>query len=1278
MHVVYAKVNCWGSATAATEFSNYPENVSSSGHSYDANGFCKNTSIEGEVCGAYQPAVYNDSHDRSEISNTGMLYWFASLTSGTLAETCDDTTPPQDSAANGILTKDITDNADVNVADGRRDWIGIGGTLAAGYTGTFDGDGHFVSGLYMRRAGAVGLVCYGSGGMTVQNVTVKNSSFTTTEETDQTGGSTLHDVAAGAVVGRASATEGRILIENCHGNNNHATWITEASWGVHGVGGIVGLAGGNGDPTTDSAGVLISGCTSTGGQVSAPDTGAGGIVGSIHYGVTVENCTNFTPVTGDRFAGGIVSYSSALGNVIRHCYNAGSVTVNGHYASGIIALGNNTTIENCYNTGAITSTGGSGSAYAIIGGSFNGQATTNTVRNCHNVGTLTGATALFCGATDGSKILNVSNSYTLGDATEGAAETYVTKSAAQFASGEVTWLLNENELADPKSAPPKTPMVWYQNVDNGETPNAYPVFEGGIVYHGYDHNCFAYENNNIDVGNNKNALKAAVFSNSPLLFYPHNYVNGFCVNEQDGVVCGKYEKAVLVTEDNYEDLDLTADYVGYYAAGNAGQLYWITAHLEGRAQNADCDDYGNSTYYGFNTIDVLDIDRRVTDTSGVVLTSSISVNNAANPASAQTWAPIGSHQQWYTYDVNSQDRENEFYSGVFDGRGHTISNLKVDTDEYGGLFAILDGTAKSFVLQGAVIASSATSTYHVGGVAARVNYDSSTSALIENVGLVDCVISSPSTSVCVGGIVGQASFAATVRHCYTERTSISGGGYTGGIAGQAFPTVSYTALIEHCYNSGTINGSGSTAAGGIVGNAGTTLTIRSCHSVSTISGATYNGGILGEKPAETSVSYCYSMITPVAKTGYASGIGDNIDDATVGVKSAEQFASGEVAYLLNSGVTDGTQVWYQDIDNEDTGATLDAYPIFSGGTVYGKTNCMSVAGTAEAYSNTPFPPTADMHNFNEYGFCTNKDSTGTVTCNAYEPATEVTAENYGALGVSADHVGYHAIANPGQLWWFACYVNGNSPDGGRSAMEQHHITPGGVLTADIDMSKAPDGVNWIPIGGKTSDAETANHRELFFFEGTFDGGGHTIKNLTHTPEDDYELGEFDGDYPLFGIVGLLSGTGSMIKDLIIENFTVTTAATKAGLICAALNANNSIINCHTLNSSLEITTSIDTGIPAAGGIVGYFWVDYGASTDSIRIERCSNDASITSTNAGGGIFGYGRFGVEMFIEEQAITVLDCCNRGTIVCSESIDAGGKGDTQPFAAIKNDETDLCLQT
>lgn len=68
-------------------------------------------------------------------------------------------------------------------------------------------------------------------------------------------------------------------------------------------------------------------------------------------------------------------------------------------------------------------------------------------------------------------------------------------------------------------------------------------------------------------------------------------------------------------------------------------------------------------------------------------------------------------------------------------------------------------------------------------------------------------------------------------------------------------------------------------------------------------------------------------------------------------KTATQFDSGEVCSLLNKGVTDGSQYWYQNIDND---AEKDAVPVpdRSHGTVYS-----GYQGCTKAYSNTELSDT---------------------------------------------------------------------------------------------------------------------------------------------------------------------------------------------------------------------------------------------------------------------------------------------------------------------------------
>ena len=208
--------------------------------------------------------------------------------------------------------------------------IGIGNGTRNGvpidfpYSGTFDGNGHTISGLnvnYRNKNG--GLFCY------VMNATIKNLTVA---------GSVTHSsgdgVAYGGIVGCADSS----TIENC---TNRCT--VTGNWYA---GGIVGWS-------TDSD---IIGCANFG-NISSPSF-SGGICGKIG---------------GQNDAAGIDA-------TIRDCYNVGMVS--GNYAGGITGQSDSEHIDiliaNCYNVGSLHGSDGTGE---IIGALFGPTCT--TIDNCY-------------------------------------------------------------------------------------------------------------------------------------------------------------------------------------------------------------------------------------------------------------------------------------------------------------------------------------------------------------------------------------------------------------------------------------------------------------------------------------------------------------------------------------------------------------------------------------------------------------------------------------------------------------------------------------------------------------------------------------------------------------------------------------------------------------------------------------------------------------------------------------------------------------------------------
>ena len=228
----------------------------------------------------------------------------------------------------------------------------------------------------------------------------------------------------------------------------------------------------------------------------------------------------------------------------------------------------------------------------------------------------------------------------------------------------------------------------------------------------------------------------------------------------------------------------------YYIWDERGLLAW-NAHVMQYTGTADTPDYPNL------------------DTSAKLM-ADISLEG-------KSWTPVG------YYDDNPWNGYS--YAGTFDGGGHTISNLKIESsDSYSlGLFGYIatDGVVKNLALSDVEISG----VFYIGGI---VGYNRGT---IENCHLLS---GSVSGTYAVGGIVGYND--GTISTC-NNKGKVSGteAEYVGGIAGRNDGTISA------CYNIGEISGTDS--VGGIAGcNYGT---IENCSVSGSVSGIFNVGGIAG-------------------------------------------------------------------------------------------------------------------------------------------------------------------------------------------------------------------------------------------------------------------------------------------------------------------------------------------------------------------------------------------------------------------------------------------------
>ena len=171
------------------------------------------------------------------------------------------------------------------------------------------------------------------------------------------------------------------------------------------------------------------------------------------------------------------------------------------------------------------------------------------------------------------------------------------------------------------------------------------------------------------------------------------------------------------------------------------------------------------------------------------------------------------------------------------------------------------------------------------------------------------------------------------------------------------------------------------------------------------------------------------------------------------------------------------------------------------------------------------------------------------------------------LGYTIESNGSYTVTSADGLMNVAKLVNGGKTD--------INIT----LTADIDLT----GKNWTPIGTSFSNKYT----------GTFDGGGHTIKGLTVTTND-----QFVG---LFGSIGY-AGT---VKNVMMEDVQITSNRSSGFAGGVAGYSDGTIENC-------SVSGSV-SGTVYVGGVVGAQW--------NGSITGCSSSATVKGTVYVGGVAG---------------------------------------------------------
>lgn len=254
-----------------------------------------------------KPAGSGSAEDPYLIADASQLRWFA-------AQVNDN--------SKSTICAQLTDDIDLE----SKEWTPIGKNYSYAYKGTFDGQKHTVSGLYISGSASqnCGLFGYVEKG-TVKDLTVQGTITLT--------GSGSSSYGAGGIVGQLSGAEGGV--RNCRSD--------VAITGGQNVGGIVGYVSSGYSTATKS----ITGCVNTG-RITSNSNNAGGIVGYISGQVTVDSCYNRGTVAGGGWhAGGIVGYLENRYAAVKNCYTTEDIMAKGDYHP-VVGKKSSSSITDCY------------------------------------------------------------------------------------------------------------------------------------------------------------------------------------------------------------------------------------------------------------------------------------------------------------------------------------------------------------------------------------------------------------------------------------------------------------------------------------------------------------------------------------------------------------------------------------------------------------------------------------------------------------------------------------------------------------------------------------------------------------------------------------------------------------------------------------------------------------------------------------------------------------------------------------------------------------------
>lgn len=547
------------------------------------------------------------------------------------------------------------------------------------------------------------------------------------------------------------------------------------------------------------------------------------------------------------------------------------------------------------------------------------------------------------------------------------------------------------------------------------------------------------------------------------------------------------------------------------------------------------------------------------------LTADIRLN--ASGSTANKWTPIGTQESPFC--------------GTFDGDGHTVSGVYVDTGDGAGFFGNVvmpsnysedDGTPEKmnseFVLQHTAIS-------------------------IKNIKITEAEIHG---GYSVGGVVGYAENLG-ISDCSFEGKVYGTGNSVGGVVGWSY----YYTVVNQCHSSGTV--SGNQRVGGITGYANGNSVIVKCYGDMAVSGKMYVGGVAGTLSGAF-LEGCFFL----------------------GSVAADDSVGGLVGYALFSTVCDAYAIAPVTSTGKEIGGAI--------GSVYGS-ECDSsfysyetsgidgTTGVGRTLADMKLSSFVKELNGRKAYFCFDY----TEINNGYPVLAWMLSLDVWAGDRSVpqkNSSGTYLISKPSELAWFAALVNGKLS--GTDANPNANATVTDNLLMNINVNDESFGaIEWTPIGID----------EAHGYNGIFNGGGYNIAGL-YTSSTSGDNGTNIG---LFGYVGSGTVTNTVVLDgkiSGIENVGGIAGYVKSGTIinccCDSEVSGDKAVggivgnlggSAASVSTSAMLGTIVGTNysndksyLTNVGGVVGF--------SNKASVNKCFNYATINAPNARfvGGVLGY--------------------------------------------------------